>query len=524
MQGTPLRRVHTDGKERLLAGINELAETVASTLGAAGKTVILEDALTSLPLVTKDGVTVAEYINPVHPVENLGASLIREASSKTASEAGDGTTTSAVLAKAIINDALEIATDKNFRQVIEGIKTAKDKIVEDLNNKSTKVTTDNLKHIATISANNDSVVGGLIAEAYEMVGLEGSVIVADSDTHDTHIMVNDGSTIGGGYESSHFANRANGDCILDKPKVLVIDQKIDNIWKIQDVLEGALKGGNSLLIIGDLGPQAIGTLAMNAKKGFNVCVIKPPLHGHMKTTILEDIGKLTGGKVVGEEYGTSLSTISFIDLGDCEKVIINAHESIFKFNTMPDEVGGIVKGLQKDILTADDRDKGLIKYRLNLFTGKLATIKVGAITKTALKELKDRVDDSVHATKCALQEGIIPGGGVSLKDIYNKRCCKGSEFEDILYTACMAPLATILNNGGYMLEDFGDKIDKEDWGVNVLTGEEVNVIKAGIIDPTKVTKNAIINAVDVACTVLSTSYIVTNIRQDELQKLTNNDN
>ena len=513
--GIPLRKVHTDSRSALMAGIDELANTVASTLGAAGKTVILEDPTTSLPYVTKDGVTVAEYINPIEPVANLGASLVREASKKTAAQAGDGTTTSTVLAKSILDYAIPLVNDGNFRQVIKGIKNAQDKVIAAIDKKSTVVTDKNLKDIATISANNDSVIGGIIAEAYGIVGLQGSVLVSNSDTADTHITSAEGSTISSGYVSSHFANQQNGDCVLENPKILIIDQKVDSIWKIENILEGVLGNSEALLIIGDLDPQAVATLAMNCKKGFKICVVAPPLHGHMKTTVLEDIGKLTGANVVGEEYGTSLTTAAYPDLGDLKRVTVNAHEAIFQFNKRNKKIDLLVDELHHEAKTADVRDIGLIKYRLNVLTGKLATIKVGAITETALKELKDRVDDSVHATKCALQEGIIPGGGVILKDISNDLCCKGNEYEDILYKAILTPLATILSNGGYKVEDFGG-IDKVDIGVDVLTGKKVNVLKAGIIDPTKVTKNAIINAVDVACTVLSTDYIVTNLRTNEI--------
>ena len=513
MNNTPLRKVHSDGKERLIAGINELADVVASTLGAAGKTVILEDPATNAPYVTKDGVTVAEFVNPIHPVENLGASLVREASKKTAAEAGDGTTTSTVLAQAILAEALPVVTSGNFRKVIDGIETAKDKVLKELTKVSTKVTGDNLKSIASISANNDAVIGSLITKAYDMVGLEGSVLVANSETADTHIVKNEGSVLTSGYMSSHFANQPNGDCVLEDPSVLIIDQKVDVIWKIKEVLESALRGGKSLLIIGDLDLQAVSTLVMNAKQGFKVCVVQPPLHGHLKTAVLEDLGKLTGANVIGEEYGTSLTTAGAKDLGNISKVTINSKETVMVFDKAIEGINELVKDLRKQLKKSDGQDAGLLKYRLNILTGKLCTIKVGAITEVALKELKDRVDDSVHATRCALQEGILPGGGVALRDISTDLCCIGNDYEDILYKALNAPIQTILRNGGYKVEDFGEF--KKGEGVDVLSGETAIVKNEGIIDPTKVTKLAVINAVQVACTVLSTDYIITNMRQDE---------
>ena len=244
----------------------------------------------------------------------------------------------------------------------------------------------------------------------------------------------------------------------------------------------------------------------------------------MKTAVLEDIGRLTGGNVIGEEYGTSLTTASFSDLGSLDKVVVTPNDTTFKFKEGNKEIDTLVTTLQDELKTADKNEIGLIKYRLNLLTGKLATIKVGAITETALRELHDRVDDSVHATKCALQEGILPGGGVTLKDI-SLKFLKVPEInpddmikqgEMVLYRALLAPLTTILANGGFKYEDFGGTIHKRGWGVNVLNGKEVNVKSAGIIDPTKVTKNAVINAVDVVATILSTDFIVTNLRQDEL--------
>lgn len=519
--GTPLRRVHEDGRAKLLAGIDEVAITVGSTLGAAGKTVVLEEPHTGLPKPTKDGVTVADYINPIEPVANLGASLVREAAKKTAAIAGDGTTTSTVLTKAILDIASPLAKPHNFRDIIEGIKVGKDKVVKELEGLSEEVTEGNLKDIATISANNDSVIGKLIAEAYELVGLEGSVLVGESESTMTHIDINDGSTIGKGYVSPHFANSEDGSkCILDKPYVLIVDQTIDNIWKIEKVLEGALESRNSLLIIGHLEPQAIATLAVNAKKGLKICVIEAPLHGTQRYQVLEDLGKLTGANVIGEEYGTSLDIVSFQDLGTIERVEIGEYESVFKFDEPNDVVKALVKELQDSVLTAEGVEKGLLKYRLNILTGKLATIRVGAVTEAALKELKDRVDDSVHATKCALQEGVLPGGGVALKDISNKlyEGCT-DEGELALYDALIAPLSIILKNGGYSFKDYPN-ISTPNLGVNVLTGKEVMVKAEGIIDPTKVTKHAVINAVDVAATVLSTDYIVTNVRQDELKELT----
>ena len=515
MNGTPLRRIHEDGKDRLLKGITDLSNTVASTLGAAGKTVILEDPVTSLPYITKDGVTVAEYINPVHPVENLGAALVREASKKTANEAGDGTTTSTVLTKAILDEAVPKTTKSNFRSIITDINIDCELVLKALDKKSTEVTDKNLKDIATISANNDAVIGGLIAEAYEKVGLEGSVLVSNSNTADTFIETADGSSIEKGYTTHHFANQQDGKCVFEKARILLLDQEVDNIWKLENVVEYCAKEGKPLLIIGNVSAQATATLAMNVKKGIiKACIIEAPLHGKMKSEILSDIALLTGATVVGEEYGTSLDTVTFRELGTIPKVSINGYETIFTFAKANKDVTKRTQEIRDAIKDANQFEVGGLKYRLHVLTGKVATIKVGALTDTALKELKDRVDDSVHATKCALQEGILPGGGVALKDIAMTLP------SGVMKNALISPITTILENGGLKLSDFGGT-KQVGIGINVLNGKECDVKKEGIIDPTKVTKNAVMNAVEVATTVLSTDYIVTNVRNDEMKELLN---
>ena len=518
-QGTPFRMVHesVDGRNKLLLGVNEIARAVSSTLGAAGKTVILENPVGG-PYVTKDGVTVAEYVNPFDPVSNLGASLIREAARKTAADAGDGTTTSIVLAKAILDAALPKATASNFRSIMEGIDKGTKKVVKELNGRSTEVTTTNLIDIASISANNDKHIGQLIADAYDRVGIDGTVAIGESQTADTYVDVLDGSSINTGYASVHFANEADK-CNLIKPHILILDQKLDNVWKIQEVLEGALKDGKSLLIIGQLEPGAIATLAMNVKKlGLKLCVVNPPFHGTQRQAILKDLADLTAANVVGEEYGNSIDTVSFNDLGTAKSVVVEGNRTIFKFDDTQDKViAESIKDIKEELPNATGVDRGLLKYRLNLLTGKLAEIKVGAVTESAHKELHDRVDDAVHATHCALQEGIVPGGGVVLKDIAMKlhKDAK-SEGEKALYEACFAPMRTIISNAGLDISNY-PTINNRNKGLDVKSGKVVSTKSAGIIDPVKVTKNAIINAADVAKTILSTDIVVTNLRQTDVQ-------
>lgn len=516
--GTPIRKVHAkDGREKLMNGMRELSHTVSSTLGAAGKTVILENVI-GQPYVTKDGVTVAEYINPVGSAERLGASLLRDASKKTADDAGDGTTTSTVLAMGILERAVPILTDKNFRAVIEGIKQGRDKVIKELEKRSTEVTDDNLANIATISANNDFAIGELIAEAYKSVGIGGTVTIGVSETSESYIKIGDGSKITSGLLSAHFANDTKTRCILEDAQVLLIDQKVPNIWQLQGVLEGSLKKGKQLLIIGDLEPAAVGTLAMNVRKNnLKVAVVAPPLHGVQRQQVFSDLAVLTGANVIGEEYGNALDTVSAKDLGVAKKVTADLNETIFNFSKEANEnAKPLIAKLQEELEGASEQARGMLKYRLNLVSGKVAEVKVGAVTTTEFNELKDRVEDAIHATKCALQEGILHGGGVVLKDIGIKLArAKVSEGESHLYAALLDPITIILKNGGYDINDYNE-VGKPNKGMNVLTGKLVNTKSAGIIDPTKVTKNAVINAVAVATTVLSTDFVVTNLTQGDI--------
>ena len=515
------RRVHVgkDGREKLMAGIEELATAVSSTLGAAGKNVILEEPLTGAPYPTKDGVTVAEYVEPFDPVANKGAALLREAARKTAEEAGDGTTTSIVIAKAILDATIPTVDSMNFRAYIEGIKRGRDKVLKELEQKTTEVTEANLIDIASISANNDPAIGKIIAEAYDKVGLEGTVTIGESMTNQTYIEVLEGSSINSGAVSPHFFNE-NDKCELKNVQVLILDQKLSSIFAIKGILESALQNGKSLLIIGELDPSVIVTLAKNKlQNNFKVCVIEPPLHGGQRQVVLKDLAAITGANVIGEEYGNALDTAVYEDLGHIKSVTVEANRTIFKFGEDAKELSKpIVDGIREQLPNAKGSLKGILKYRLNLLTGKLAEIKVGEVTQAAYKELKDRVDDAVRATRCALEEGVVAGGGVILKDIATKLFKDAkSEGERALYKAITAPMLTIVKNAGLDIKDYPE-VDRRGKGLDVLRGKVVSTKSEGIIDPVKVTKNAVINATAVATTILSTDIIITTLRQTDIDE------
>ena len=454
MQETPIRKVYSgpEARQLLINGVSELAKTVASTMGAGGKTVILETPL-GTPYITKDGVTVAEYINPLHPVSNQGASLVREASRKTAQEAGDGTTTSTVLAEAILLNALDHIDDKNFRKIIKGLDSGLAAVLEEIDSRSTEVNEGNLKDIATISANGDVELGEIIAEAYETVGLDGSVLIGSSDSPKTYIDVQDGSSLRGGLASAHFANAARGKAEFKNAHILICDQVIDNIWKIQSILEQCLQSGNSLIIVGELEPQALATLAVNKRQAnMKVAVVNPPLYGTNRQALLDDLAFLTSANIIGEEYGNALDVVSPSDLGSVKFASIDNDSTIFKFHDV--DTKDRVDDLRSRLEDASKDERGILKMRLNLISGKVATIKVGAVTDVEHKELVDRVDDSIHATRCALQEGILPGGGSTLKDIAMKLSPSPDLGEQVLYNSLMSPISNILHNAGLKVEDF----------------------------------------------------------------------
>jgi chaperonin GroEL len=498
-----------DAKDQVFAGITKLTQAVSSTLGASGKCVMLEDN-TGKPIITKDGVTVAEAITLLDPVENMGATLLKEAARKTVKEAGDGTTTATVLAHSILCEAYN-KSSINQRELKIGINKAVKSVINYLDSNSIKVTGDMIDQVATISTNNDPFLGKIIADAFRSVGETGVVMMETSDMDDTCFEIIDGIQYDRGLNNVHFiTNQDTKTAELDNPLVLLVESEIENIRKIQGVLEYVIKQNKPLLIIADVNQQVMSALAMNKIKGnIKVNVIEAPIYGISKKETLNDLALLTGATVINEDLGDDIDLIEPEQLGECLKSITSEQSTILQILETPKEVTEIIKDLQQKI-TATDNPNLVIKYerRLAMLTGKVAIVKVGANSEVELQEKKDRVEDAICATKAAIKEGIVPGGGIALLNAAQKVLVT-SEGEQVLLDAIKAPFKIILANAG--IENY--KVPTvEGEGLNVVTGDMVNMIKSGIIDPLLVTKSALINAASVATTILSTDCVINNLR------------
>ncbi len=499
-----------EAKDQVFAGITKLTQAVSSTLGASGKCVMLEDE-TGQPIITKDGVTVADSITLLDPVENMGATLLKQAARKTVSEAGDGTTTATVLAHSILEEAYKVMTKENSRDLKFGINQATEKVVDYLNSIVTKIEDDMIDQVATISTNNDLVLGKIIADAFRSVDETGVVMLEVSDLPETKFETIDGVQYDRGLKNIHFVtNQETKTSELEKPLVLIIESEVDNVRKIQSVLEYAIKNNRSLLIIADVDQQVLSALAMNKLKGnIKVNLIDAPIYGVNKKETLEDLAMLTGATVINEDLGDDIDLIGPEHLGEIKKSISSENETILHIGENSDEVKKLIKEIKLKLKTA--KHPGVIinhEKRLARLSGKVAVVKVGANSEVELKEKRDRVEDAICATKAAIKEGIVPGGGIALLNAAQKVLVT-SEGEQVLLDAIKAPFKTILANAG--IENY--KIPTvEGEGLNVVTGDMVNMIKSGIIDPLLVTKSALRNAASVATTILSTDCVINNLR------------
>ena len=508
-----------DAREKLISGISKISNAVKSTLGPQGQTVLIESGEHTQGLtVTKDGVTVAKSVFLMDPVENLAVRMMKQASEKTANTAGDGTTTAIVLTEALVKAGeSHIGENENTIQVVREIRKEGDKLLADIAKESVKVTDDMLEDIATISSNNDSEIGGIIADAYRKVGHDGIVTVERSQTDKTYAEVTNGIKVDRGYTSPMFINDHRKDeCILDGVKILVCDTEITNILQIENVLKPIINGGEKLLIIGNCSGNVINTLAANVQRnGLKFCNILVPSFGYRSHELMQDIALSVGAKYFSESTGDDLSLIRMEDLGYADKIIVGKDSTIIiKDNQVTDEITKRVEELreQQERLT-NKAERDFVNERIASLVGGIGCIYVGATSDIEQKEKFDRVDDAVCAVRSALQEGIVAGGGLLL-DRLSKKYKGDSTKNKILRDTLRAPLAQILKNAGLDSASIYDKKLKKNEGYNVVTGEYGDMFEMGVVDPAKVTTQALTNAISVATTILTTNAIITHARKE----------
>ena len=502
-----------EARVNVFKGIEKLTKAVSSTLGASGKCVMLEDH-TGKPIITKDGVTVADSIILRDPVENMGATLLKEAARKTVREAGDGTTTATVLAHSILTEAYKVSDKTNSRELKEGINKATEAVVKYLKKISVDVKGKMIDQIATISTNNDPELGKIIADAFRAVDNTGIVMMETSADGKTVVEVIDGVQYDKGLTNSHFiTNKQNKSAELENALVLLVESPIDTIRQIQPVLEYVIKNNKPLLIIGDLEQGVLSALAMNKNKGnIKVNVINAPTYGISKKEVLDDLALLTGATIINEDLGDDMDLIQVEHLGSCLKSVTTQDETILQFGESSQEILDIIVELKKQ-LSQDNPAHKVVKLekRLAMLAAKIAIVKVGANSDIELKEKTDRVEDAICATKAAIKEGIVPGGGIALLNA-SMNVKANSLGERLLLSAITAPYRVILENAG--VENL-EVPTRKGQGYNVVTGKMVNMINSGIIDPLLVTKSALQNAASVATTILSTDCVINNLRIDE---------
>jgi chaperonin GroEL len=524
----------TEGRTKLINGIVKMSKAVKSTLGPSGNTVLIESANHTHGItVTKDGVTVAKSIDLIDPVENLAVRMMKEAADKTATTAGDGTTTAIVLTEGLVLGGLEHITEgMNRTEVLRHMVDISNKVVEKLRKKAKKVSTSMLLDVAAISANNDREIGRIISDVYKEVGKSGVVTVERSQTSETYSETTKGLKIDRGYLSPLFINDVKKDeCVFDDVMVLVADMEIANILQIENVLKPIIAEGKKLLIISPCNVNVVNTLAANSMKGnLKVVAVAPPNFGHKQHELMQDIAISVGATYFSEKTGDDLSLIKYFDLGHAAKVIVGKDKTILiRSNTKVDQASiddRVAQLWQSHEQSKSKRDKDFILERIASLTGGIGVIFVGGQTDLEQKELYDRVDDAVCAVRSALEEGILPGAGKALVD---ESASLLAEFVDIrisdeyeaalkiMANAMMAPFQQILANAGLMPSDIYKDAVQVGHGYNLKTGQMGDLVQMGVIDPLKVTRSALQNAVSVAVTILSTNAIITMARSYEQQ-------
>lgn len=500
-----------NGNSKIMAGVEKLANAVKSTLGASGKCVIYEDAQ-GKPVITKDGVTVAESVVLLDPVENIGATLIKEAAKNTVKEAGDGTTTATVLAYSLLKEALPHIQNGDLRTIKNGIASGTEKVIKYLDKIKKDVSGDMLHGVAAISTNNDKALGDIIANAYESVGKNGVVLMEESESEETYFETVKGAQIESGLKSHHLiTDNEKGTAELDNPYVLIVTSPIANIRKILPVLEHVLQERRSLLIVATVEAQPMSALITNKLKGeIKVNIIDVPGFGSTKQDTIDDLAILTGAKVINEELGDDMDLIDASVLGVAIKSVTNSKNTVLTVESSPEELEMRIKSVEDKMeKETNPYMKKKLEQRLAMLAGAVGIIKVGAQSEVELKEKKDRVEDAIYAVKAALQEGIVPGGGVALRDAAEK-LDPLNVGEAILHEAILAPYETILSNAGILLNEHVEF--KRGRGINVVDGRECAMINKGIIDPVLVTKTALKNAASVVSTIISADCIISNKR------------
>ena len=518
----------SDARDAMLRGVEKLSNAVKVTLGPKGRNVILDKKFGS-PAVTKDGVSVAKEIELEDAFENMGAQMVKEVASKTSDIAGDGTTTATVLAEAIYREGLKnVTAGANPMSLKRGIDKAVEALVTDLKKLSKKIkTSEEVAQVGTISANGDDTIGSIIAEAMEKVGKDGTITVEEAKSIETSLDVVEGMQFDKGYLSPYFVTDANSmEAALEDPYILIFEKKISNLQDMLPLLQNVAKTSKPFMIIAeDIEGEALATLVVNKLRGtLNVCAVKAPGFGDRRKAMMEDIAILTGGKFITEDLGIKLENVELTDLGTAKRVTVG------KDDTTIVEGGGKTSALKARIdqirrqidETSSDYDREKLQERLAKLAGGVAVINVGAATEAEMKEKKDRVDDALHATRAAVEEGIVPGGGVALirvQKALEKLSLEGDEAvgASIVHHAVESPLRQLVENAGeegaIVVQEV--KKSKQANGYNVATGEYIDLIAAGIIDPTKVTRSALQHAASISGLLLTTECMITDIPEKE---------
>jgi len=523
-----------DSRAAILRGINQLADAVKITLGPKGRNVVIDKKFGS-PTITKDGVTVAKEIELKDSLENMGAQMVREVASKTSDVAGDGTTTATVLAQAIFREGVKtVAAGANPMALKRGIDKAVERATEEVKRLSKPVKGDAIAQVGTVSANGDSTIGNIIAEAMNKVGKDGVITVEESRTMDTSLEVVEGMQFDRGYLSPYFVTDPERmEAVLENPLILINEKKVSSMKDLLPLLEQVAKMGKPMLIIAeDVEGEALATLVVNKLRGtLNIAAVKAPGFGDRRKAMLEDIAILTGGKVISEDLGIKLENVKLEDLGRAKKITIDKdNTTIVEGNGKQGDIEGRVKTLRAQIEeTSSDYDREKLQERLAKLVGGVAVIKVGAATETEMKEKKARVEDAMHATRAAVEEGIVPGGGVALvraakvleRFLINKDG-EGDPDEqigvNIVRRALEEPLRQIVQNAGKEGAVVVERVrseKNENIGFNAATETYEDLVKAGVIDPAKVTRTALQNAASIAGLMLTTEAMVSELPDDE---------